>query len=369
VNVEPTNRQVPGRTLLAMLLACATASACGKDEPPAQTGSTGSSGGAIELDTGPDKLDIGMGTASPDGSGFNPDGLTSGCGEVTVVVTPTTPTLVLLVDQSGSMTEDFDGVERWDALYDTLMDPGDGVVANLESSIRFGLTLYTSENGFEGGECPMLTSVGPALDNRAPIDAVYGQEQPGDETPTGESLALVAQELAAFAEPGPKGIVLATDGQPDTCDEPNPQNGEPESLAAAQQAFDLGIDVFVLSVGPEVAQDHLQEMANVGVGKALDDPMPAPYWQALNPQELVDAFSEIVGSFVSCNLAVDGIVDLDKQCDGTVLLDGVELECGTDWQMPDESTLELMGDACTTLQDGGEHNVSASWPCGAVHIP
>jgi hypothetical protein len=369
VNVERTNRQVRARSLLTMTLACATASACGKDDPPADAGTTGSSGGAIELDEGPDKLDIGGGGASLDSSGGNPDGLTSGCGEVSVVVTPTTPTLVLLVDQSGSMTEDFDGVERWDALYDTLMDPADGVVANLEGSIRFGLTLYTSEDGFEGGECPMLTSVGPALDNLGAIDAVYGQEQPVDETPTGESLAAVAQELAMFDEPGPKGIVLATDGQPDTCDEPNPQNGEPESTAAAQQAFDLGIKVFVLSVGPEVAQDHLQEMANIGIGKAPDDPMPAPYWQALNPQQLVDAFSEIIGSFVSCNLEVNGIVDLDKACDGTVMLDGVALECGTDWQMPDESTLELLGDACTTLQDGGEHNVSASWPCGAVQIP
>lgn len=368
MNVEPTNRQA-GRSLLAIALAGVAASACGSDDPPSDGGTTGSSGGAIELDSGPDKLDLG-GTGGIDGTAdSNPDGLTSGCGEVTVVVTPTTPTLMLLVDQSGSMTEDFGGVERWDAVYDTLMDPNDGVLANLESTIRFGLTLYTSENGFEGGMCPMLTAVPPALDNREAIDAIYDPEQPGDETPTGESLAIVAEDLARFDEPGPKGIVLATDGQPDTCDEPNPQNGEPESLAAAQQAYDLGIKVFVLSVGPEVAQDHLQEMANVGVGKAPDDPMPAPYWQALNPEQLVDAFSEIIGSFVSCNLEVDGIVDLDKQCEGTVLLDGVELECGTDWNMPDESTLELLGDACNTLQDGAEHNVAASWPCGAVQIP
>lgn len=361
-------KRAAGRVSLAIACSLLAGSACGGDEPATQGDSTGSSGGPIDLDDGPDKLDLGA-TSGVDATGANPDSFTSGCGEVTVVVTPTTPTLMLLVDQSGSMTDDFDGVERWDAVYDTLMDPADGVLASLESQIRFGLTLYTSENGDEGGQCPMLTAVPPALNNRAAIDAIYAPEQPVDETPTGESLEVVAQDLAAFNEPGPKGIVLATDGQPDTCAVPNPQDGEPESLAAAQLAFDLGIKVFVLSVGPDVAQDHLQELANVGIGKAPNDPMPAPYWQALSPAELVDAFSEIIGSFVSCTLEVDGVVDLDKACDGSVFLDGTALECGVDWQMPDESTLELLGDACATLQDGGEHNVAASWPCGAVQIP
>jgi hypothetical protein len=224
-------------------------------------------------------------------------------------------------------------------------------------------------DGNEGGQCPMLTSVPPALNNYAAIDAVYGPEQPIDETPTGESLAAVAMDLAAFAEPGPKGIVLATDGQPDTCAEPNPQNGEPESLQAAQDAYAMGIETFILSVGPDVAQNHLQEMANVGKGLAPDAANPAPYWQALDPQQLVDAFNEIVGSFVSCNLAVDGIVDLSQYCEGTVTIDGNVLECDVDWTMPDESTLVLLGDACATLQDGGEHSVAATWPCGAVQIP
>jgi hypothetical protein len=340
---------------------------CGGDDGKVSSDDTTSTSGGINLDDTGVKLDQGNGSIP---TGANPDTVTSGgCGEVSVVVTPTTPTLILLVDQSGSMTDDFSGVSRWDALYDTLMDPGGGVVVNLDSSIRFGLTLYTSMDGNEGGQCPMLTSVPPALNNYAAIDAVYGPEQPIDETPTGESLAAVAMDLAAFAEPGPKGIVLATDGQPDTCAEPNPQNGEPESLQAAQDAYAMGIETFILSVGPDVAQNHLQEMANVGKGLAPDAANPAPYWQALDPQQLVDAFNEIVGSFVSCNLAVDGIVDLSQYCEGTVTIDGNVLECDVDWTMPDESTLVLLGDACATLQDGGEHSVAATWPCGAVQIP
>jgi hypothetical protein len=267
------------------------------------------------------------------------------------------------------MTTDFDGQERWDAIYETLMDPADGVVASLQSSVRFGLTLYSSVDGFEGGECPLLTTVEPALDNLGPIDAVFGSADPIDETPTGESLAAVAQALAAFEADGPKGIVLATDGEPDTCDVPNPQEGQDVSLQAAEQAFDLGLTTFIISVGNEVGAEHLQQMANVGVGKDPDDPMPAPYYQALDAQQLVDAFEEIIGTFVSCELLVDGEIDLGQACDGAVFLDGVELECGTDYEVPDPSIVRLLGDACATLQDGGQHTVDATWPCGAVEIP
>ena len=332
----------------------------GTDTNPFDFTTTGTSGGI--------KLDIGDGT-SPFPTGMPPEFTDGGCAEVQVQVDPIIPTLVLLVDQSGSMTSNFAGQERWDAIYETLMDPTDGVVTTLGSQVRFGLTLYTSENGNEGGECPLLTGVEPALDNFEAIDGVFAPANPGDETPTGESLAAVAEQLAAFQADGPKGIVLATDGEPDTCEQPNPQEGQPESLAAAELAFSLGITTYIISVGDDVGADHLQEMANVGVGKAPDDAMPAPYYQALDAMQLVDAFEEIIGNFVSCELLIEGEVDLEQACEGTVLLDGVELECGVDWDITSPTTLELMGAACATLQDGGDHMVDASWPCGAINIP
>ncbi len=307
-------------------------------------------------------------TGAPPTTTEDPDALTSGCGEVTVMLEPIIPTIVLLIDQSGSMTSDFGGQDRWSAVYETLMND-DGVVAQLESDVRFGVTLYTSEDGDEGGECPILTSVEAALDNRAAIDGAYGPAMPNDETPTGESLEAVATSLSALDFEGPKAIVLATDGEPDTCATPNPQEGQPEALAAAEFAFGEGISTFIISVGDEVGADHLQEMANVGVGKPADDPMPAPYYEALNAGQLVDAFNEIIGTFISCELTIEGEVDLEQACEGRVRLDGEELECGVDWDVPNETTLLLIGDACDTLKDGASHTVEASWPCGAVVVP
>ncbi len=51
--------------------------------------------------------------------------------EVRVDTTPVPPTVVLLVDQSGSMEADFAGKTRWSAVSETLMDPVDGVVKPL----------------------------------------------------------------------------------------------------------------------------------------------------------------------------------------------------------------------------------------------
>ncbi len=343
---------------------------CPRESPPESEDVTGTDTGGIgitmdSVDSGP-KLDMQVTTFATEMT--NPDSNSEGCTEISVMVSPVIPTIVLQVDQSGSMTEDFSGQERWTALYETLMGPG-GTVEVLQSDVRFGLAMYSSVDGFEGGMCPMLTEVPPALDNFDAIDAVYGPADPIDETPTGESLALVAQGLDAFAEPGPKAIVLATDGEPDTCAEPNPQNGQPEVITAVQDAFDDGISTFVISVGTEVGADHLQDVANAGVGKALDDPMPAPYYVALDAGDLVDAFHEIIGSFISCEIPIDGIVDLEQQCEGTLLLDGMEIACPADWDMLDESTIELLGASCDLWKDGGSHEIDATWPCGAINIP
>ncbi len=297
--------------------------------------------------------------------GMADDGLGSGCADVMATIEPVIPTIVLVVDQSGSMGEDFGGISRWQAVSDAMFDPVDGVVTQLESSIRFGMALYTSNNGMFGGECPMLSEVAPAFDNRDAMNAAFTAPVPEGDTPTGESVAAVAAALALEPDTA-RAIVLATDGEPDTCAVPDPQEGQPESVAAVADAHAQGIDTFVISVGGQINAQHLQDLANVGVGKAPGDPDPAPFFEALDSAELIAAFGEIVNGFVSCEFAIDGVVDLEAACQGTVLLDGVPIECGTDWNVPEESTLELIGAACDTLQDGEDHSVDASFPCTVI---
>lgn len=343
-------------------------------EGPNSSGDSTSDSGIVVTATGTES-ESGSGSGSSDGPRLdvgNPgstDGDTDGCVDVTVSVDPVIPTLVLLVDQSGSMTANFDGVSRWEATYDTLMDPVDGVVIELEDRVRFGLSLYTSDDGFQGPMCPIMTTVPPALSNHAAIDAVYSLEAPLEDTPTGDAIDVVASELVLFPEPGPKGIVLATDGEPDTCEEPDPQNGQVEAVTAAQNAFTDDIRTYIVSVGDDVSDAHLQEMANAGAGK---DPMemvdPEPFYKALDPQQLVDAFKQIIADFVTCEFTLNGEI-IGDPCDGTVRVDGMEIECGTEWDATSPTTIELLGGACDLIKDGEEHTIEVVFPCGSVNIP
>lgn len=289
------------------------------------------------------------------------------CGDINVVVNGVTPNVQLLIDQSGSMTEDFGNTDRWNAVYRTLMGQ-DGVVPRLESAVRFGLSLYTSFDGNNGGTCPVLTEVMPALDNFDAIDAMFAPAQPESETPTGEALDVTAAVMRNLNLDGPKIIVLGTDGEPDTCAVPNPQNGQPEAVAAAQRAFDSGIRTYVISVGDDVGEDHLQDMANAGVGLAIGGMERATYYRALDPNDLVDAFTAIVGGVTGCVFTINGEVDPAKAAQGLVALDGRELTHGSEWRMLDGKTFEVLGGACDIIQDGDLHHVSAAFPCGVVVV-
>ena len=108
---------------------------------------------------------------------------TSSCSLFDVVLIPQTPTVVLLVDQSGSMETEFGSGTRWTTVYDVLVGQG-GVVPQYEAGIRFGISLYTSIDGNTTGmECPILTEVAPALDNLAPIQTLLDANGPSGETP------------------------------------------------------------------------------------------------------------------------------------------------------------------------------------------
>ncbi|MCA9598823.1 MAG: VWA domain-containing protein [Myxococcales bacterium] len=309
------------------------------------------------------------GIVIPDGG--NGDGSSAdGCIKVDVTFEKQTPTVVLLIDQSGSMSDNFGGQSRWKVVHDALMDPSTGIVKNLENEIRFGLALYTSDGGSAGGkQCPVLTEVSMKLGNYAAIKAVYDPAGPEGDTPTGESIDKVVTTLAPYTEPGPKVIVLATDGEPDTCAEPNPQNGQPEAIKAAQDAFKKDIRTYIISVGDQVSLGHLQDMANAGQGLAVGGSKNATYYQALDQNALKKAFEEIIYGVRPCTFTLNGTVDPADAGKGTVLLDGKPLgyQDADGWKLNPPSEVELTGAACQAIKTG-DHSVSIDFPCG-VFVP
>jgi hypothetical protein len=241
-----------------------------------------------------------------------------------------------------------------------------GVVPQLDGDVRFGMTTYTSDNG--GASCPILNKVNPALKNFAAIDGLLAPLNPFEDTPTGASLQAMIPVMAAITDPGPKIIVLATDGEPDTCAVPDP-DGQPaaraESVDAAKAAHAAGIETYVISVGAQVSQAHLQDMANAGVGLPVGGQDSAAYYQALDSAQLIAAFDSIIGGVRSCSFALDRTIDPSYADSGTVTLDGAVLQPGVDWQLLDDGqTLQLLGSACDTVLDG-DHSVTAEFTCDA----
>jgi hypothetical protein len=329
---------------------------------------------------------FGFGTGGSGGDVVTSSGGSTGqggaCAAVDVTFETVIPTVVLLIDQSGSMTADFNGQgTRWDVVYDVLMNPNGGVVKTLEANVRFGLALYS----YDSGSCPELaTLMPPALDNHAAIDAIYAAEQPLNHTPTGDSITAITPEIAAFAEPGPKMILLATDGDPDSCEDPDSNGTQPpkdEATAAAQAAFAQDISTVIVAVGDQVNAVHQQDMANAGSGKPVPapvacdpiaDPMTcAQTYQPSTQQALVDALFDIINGQRTCVFTLDGAVIPGMECAGTVMVNGVQIPCNDPdgWQLNSPTEIEFVGAACDTIMNDPDVEVSASFPCESIAEP
>ncbi len=329
----------------------------------------GACGGSVMQAGGGD-----AGGPGPDGHGPGTGADAAACPSVVANLKPITPTVMLLLDQSGSMTSAYGGgLSRYQAMTKALADPTTGIVKVLEGQVKFGATLYTSNGGNAGGTCPILTGVNPAMNNYAAIAGLLDANAPAGDTPTGESITAITAGLQAIP-PNPDGtaspmiIVLATDGEPDTCAVPNPQNGQPEAIAAAQAAYAAGIKLFILGVGSDVGAPHLQDMANAGAGNPIGGATNAPYYQATDPASMVMAFQQIINGVRTCTFSVSGTVDLSLAHSGTVILNGMPLvyQGANGWHMLDEHTMELDGDACQQFLSDPSVILTATFPCGVI---
>ncbi len=290
------------------------------------------------------------------GGGNLPD---ANCPAVHFTATATIPSISLLIDRSGSMDDPIGNTSRYRAVRDALVDNTSGVVTNLEAKAYFGASLYSTD-----APCPKLYSVPRALNNKSAIQTLINGQSPDGNTPTGPSIDQAVADFAAAPAPAgsPPIIVLATDGLPNGC---NGGNGEAASINAAAAAYAAGIRLFVLAVGNGINDAHLQAVANAGAGVTQGQP-DAPFFVANSPQQLSDAFNQIIGGVLSCELTINGTVDEQQAAAGTVILNGMMLQFGVDWELVNGSTIRLLGQACTDLKNSASPMVEASFPCGAI---
>jgi hypothetical protein len=299
-----------------------------------------------------------------DGSGSSDPGPDASCPAVHYTPTKVTPSIELLLDRSGSM----DGTDipptRFQALK-TGLTGASGAVTTTQTSVYFGAALFAAD------QTPCLNMIGytapRALNNATAIDTLIANHPPnGGNTPTAAAISQITADFALNPPPmgSPPIILLATDGEPNSCD--GSTATEPgDSLAAVGAAYVLGIKTYIVGLA-NLNTGYLQEVANVGVGMPQNTGT-APYYTANSPQQLVDGFNAIINGALSCDLTISGQIDPSQASSGTITLNGVMLTYGTDWTLdPNGMIIHLLGSACTTLENSANPQIDASFPCGSV---
>lgn len=181
--------------------------------------------------------------------------------------------VAIILDTSGSMLQDLNGQSRAEVAKDAL---GRLVTETLPAGTTVSLRTF----GDTPGSCETNLVVPPGPLDPATMNAAIQAVPVVNEvrTPIGASLEAVLQDLTA--EPGPKIVVIVTDGE-ETCD------GDPAAAIAALAAS--GIDVRVNIVGFALDDAALKaqfaEWAQLGNGRYID---------AGNQQELDAAVVEAV---------------------------------------------------------------------------
>jgi hypothetical protein len=289
------------------------------------------------------------------------------CEAVSLTLDELRPAVTLLVDQSGSMRAGYptrdSGQTRWAVVRQALLDPERGVVQSLQQSVQFALVFYTSHNGFSGGGCPILSQVPAATNNYEPIVRLYDARGPDDDTPTGDAVLQVTSEIGLARRRGPEVILLVTDGDPDTCEQPDPQGGQDQAIKAVMQAHAAGIELYVLGVSSDISGDKLQQLANAGQGKAIDavwgvDVGAAEPFQASDSVAgLTEQLRDILARVPLCQVELDRDVLVSELNGGSVVLDGQALRYGSPdgFTLKDSRHLEIQGQACETLRAAGKH--------------
>ena len=369
-----------GLALLAAGIA-ASCSAGGEDTKHTTATSTDGAGGGGTLTTG------------SDGSGgFVSGGITSGgCQQFAIAFEPQTPTVMVLVDRSGSM---FDS-GFWDPLKTAVLK----VVEKTQDKVRYGLLTFT---GITGQQCPLVTGTDTfALGSYASLKAAYDAAsiKPGAklETPTGMVInATVIPDLLAFKEPGKKYILFVTDGEPDRCDDGDPVCARDDVVGAVQSAYSQSIGTFVFGLQANAALgQHLQDLANAGAGQPVLSPGDNLKNSCLGGDEtkakgkyaaaggstkfftpdatdataLENALSAAVAGAQSCTFDLQGKIEVDLAHAGLghVLIDGnaVPYNAQNGWQMTSPTQLELVGDACSQLKNATK-GISFDFPCDII---
>jgi Mg-chelatase subunit ChlD len=389
-----------------MLLVAAIGACSASDDTSSRSGTSNGTAGTLGFGSRPDNAgsrstSLPSGPSSGAAAGLAPNVPIdkprmldpNTCASASVRASRITPTVYLVIDGSGSMNAGFGGQgTRWQVLREAMVG-SNGIVTKLESVVHFGMSIYSNNDPMM---CPATVNVEPAPKNFMAISGAYPAIETGGGTPTGEALQKVVDSLPDYTAIGPDAkasappiIVLATDGEPNGCANgvvcnwvdwancltqllTSLANAAPTydtTLAAVRAAKAKGIQVWVVSLADGLNTiPGLQRTANIGAHLAEDANPGATIYSPQNPDELVGTLSKLIGDVVSCEVELEGVLVVDRACEGTVEMNGRPLDCNDadGWKPLDTKRIEITGSACERFKSDPSILLDARFPCDVV---
>lgn len=300
--------------------------------------------------------------------------------EITQVL-PVPPTVLFLLDKSGSMgnlpdylwdhddNEQTPKVTRWSSLHAVV----ESMVVKFNKVVDFGVKLYPKIDATPykaTGACDVDPGVEVEV---APLNGanVLAGIPPADfdvlgGTPMEGGIHEAFNYLTALDPEDQKFILMIADGDiSKTCEDQNFLEAL-QYIESAWQDHNIATYVVGIAIDDPNSKTQLTNLANVGGKPNMNGPYP--YYSTQNQLELDEALQQIVDDTLSCTIAVDpepSYPDLFE-----VWVDNQEFpavaDCADDgwqWTTPHKE-IQLCGEACTQLKKSGK--VEARYYCIAM---
>jgi von Willebrand factor type A domain len=265
------------------------------------------------------------------------------------------PNLMMVLDQSGSMDEDVNGMypavgpTKWKLLQDAMV----ALVNKYGAQLPLGIEFFSS-NAFDDAQCydDTMISIEPAHDTAADIINLIKTKKPASGTNTGEAIKRARVDPVMADKVRGEYIILVTDGDPN-CNTNDFAGTAAYTVGEIDNAYmqDPSIHTFVLGFdGSGVLPDNLNAMARAGgepimgcTGKAGS----RCYYSTNSAQALQDAIDNIINTVVGGEF---GMTSCDDSCYANGcpdLTDGTHQICQNDeFDKP-----HCVPDPCQGVQD------------------
>lgn len=303
------------------------------------------------------------------------------CAAQSIPVRRQTPTVLLLLDRSGSMSQDLQGNSGLPSRWDVLQTALERSLGRFERAIEMGVMLFPASSS--SGLCSASVSLDlrPQLNHANAILQVMRRSVPTGRTPTWAALQSATRWFDQSVTSGRSfQVVLATDGAPNcnatlnglacTCTglgttTTNECEREPELCLDDTRTIDgvralagRGIATYVIGIDGDrrgYLVDVLNALARAG-GRPNPRTPERAYYSVQQPQDLDTAFDAIQRTVVECNLAAarrpPASDSVRLEIDGEVIARDPARVGGWDWNSPTGANLTLYGAACERAQQG-----------------